>query len=518
MGLLTLGFLQQPASGQVAVAAIADDTSIPGASSVDASVPAQASPQPTALPARLSLVEGPVRVLSVPPQSTPSTASQGTLPPPPPADELFHDATANMPVLAGMQVETGDDGRAELQFDDGSIVRLTPGSAVVIESLAAGGEQLRAMRGLSYYELPEQSGGALSVQVGPDAVRVPAASLLRVDLDSTPYQVAALRGSAHVNSPGSDVGFEISMGQTATLDPASVTAYDLQPDLAASSWDAWNTDRDSAVALMAANQTNARVGNGDAASASWNDLDYYGTWYNVPGAGMAWAPDGVDANFDPYGQGAWGYYTGVGYTWISAYPWGWLPYHCGGWSYFNGFGWLWQPGGGCGGFGGVGWYPYTGVHHAPRDYRMPRGPLDPRLRARLASGVPIPRAMPLTTVERGPAFQFRQLGGSRPEPRVLPLNRNPDSAPVYAATLPVAPVGTVQAYRSGGSAFAGGGTGASPGPQAQHTAPFHMQYTPPGIVSPPTHLVAPQARAIAPAPHIEAPPAHVAAPPAARPK
>ena len=51
---------------------------------------------------------------------------------------------------------------------------------------------------------------------------------------------------------------------------------------------------------------------------------------------MAWTPSGVDANWDPFGQGNWGYYTTVGYVWISGYSWGWWPYHCGAWNWFDG--------------------------------------------------------------------------------------------------------------------------------------------------------------------------------------
>jgi hypothetical protein len=41
----------------------------------------------------------------------------------------------------------------------------------------------------------------------------------------------------------------------------------------------------------------------------------------------------------------WAFYPGAGYSWVSPYPWGWLPYHSGTWSFFPGYGWGWQPGG-----------------------------------------------------------------------------------------------------------------------------------------------------------------------------
>lgn len=420
-------------------------------------------PESTALPARLSDVEGSVTVTQSSTNQTANGASangggQAGLPPPPPADEVSQQGTMNMPVLAGMQVQTSGDGRAEVQFDDGSVARVTPQSAVQLVAIqgygSSSGEQLRAIRGLTYFEMPDGATSVMTVQAGPDRIRLGRDALVRVDMDSAPYKVAVIRGSAHFNNRASDVGFEVTAGNTATLNPDSPADYDVEQELAANSWDAWNTDRDAAAAELASGETNARVGNGDSDSAGWDDLDYYGTWYDVPGAGMAWAPDGADAGFDPYGTGAWNYYSGVGYTWVSPYPWGWLPYHCGGWSYFNNFGYMWQPGGGCGGYGGVGWYPYTGIHGAPGGYHLPGHPQSPLFRNRLGGAV-LPRSQPLVRVNRSNAFQFRELGGTRPEPRVMPLHNSGliEGESAYAPMLPVVASPRLQQYRDA----AGGG-------------------------------------------------------------
>ncbi len=452
----------------------------------------------TVLPARLSDVEGTVRVARIKP------AAAGQMPP---VGQAFRTATVNTPVLAGTEVDTGNDGRAELQFNDGNIARITPNSAVLVVKLPSGGEELRALRGLSYFEAPDSGTGVMTVAAGPVGVRLDQNSLLRLDLDETPYRIAALRGSAHVSSPTSDVGFEITNGQTAKIDPAAAGSYDVTQDVADDSWDAWNTDRDQTLAQLAESQTNARVGNGDADSPAWNDLDYYGTWYDVPGAGMAWAPDGVDADFDPYGAGAWTSYPGVGLTWVSAYPWGWLPYHCGGWSYFQSFGWGWQPGRACGGYGaGVGWYPYTGIHNAPRDYRIPL-PLDSRLRTRL-TGTPMPHPRAVI-VNRAPVYHFRSLGGARPQPRAFRLGNNiaEGGGSNIAPTLPV------------GAGFAGGRgvyqplvgapgvAGYGSGLRTNHIEGGRVFYTPQaGAITPPPHVLAAPRNAIAPPPRVLAPP------------
>jgi hypothetical protein len=46
----------------------------------------------------------------------------------------------------------------------------------------------------------------------------------------------------------------------------------------------------------------------------------------------------------PFRDGKWVWYEGLGYTWVSAEPWGWLPFHYGRWMLREGMGWFWVPG------------------------------------------------------------------------------------------------------------------------------------------------------------------------------
>jgi hypothetical protein len=525
-------------------------------------------PEPTlrsgVLPARLSDVEGAVHITAAQapaasiPDQTPSPASAQT-PPPPPPDQVPSQAAINMPVPAGTAVQTGDDGRAELQFDDGSIARIAPSSDASVGSLSTGGEQLDAQSGLTYYETPAQPSGTLAIRIGDYTVKPGADSLVRVDRDKVPSTIAVLRGTAELDA--GDGSVPLQDGQTVTLDGAQPTGYTVSSEIASLSWDAWDADRDAQMSQMASGQTNARDGSDNADAGAWNDLDYYGTWYDVPGVGEAWAPDGVSADFDPYGAGAWGYYTGIGYTWVSAYPWGWLPYHCGIWSYYDSFGWLWQPGG-CGTYGGGGWFPYTAVFNPPHNYHLPLHrplrPFDRRLRTHLG-GVPLPPLQAYQQVHRGPQFTFRALGGARPDPRPLPVQKKTDAGvPVYAETLPILPV--IPSYRDDyrygpvdGGGDTGGGYGvvpAAPGGSAairdQHVRSVYIPRTGvtprSGVVSPlperggrgdfnrepvprayePSHVEpAPRYEAPRPAPappysppppRYEAPPPHYAAP------
>lgn len=75
-----------------------------------------------------------------------------------------------------------------------------------------------------------------------------------------------------------------------------------------------------------------------------SDLNYYGAFSMVPGYGMMWQPFFTGVGWDPFMDGVWGFYPGMGYMFASAYPWGWLPYMYGNWMFIPPMGWMWQPG------------------------------------------------------------------------------------------------------------------------------------------------------------------------------
>jgi hypothetical protein len=104
-----------------------------------------------------------------------------------------------------------------------------------------------------------------------------------------------------------------------------------------------------------------------------SDLLYYGSFINTGGCGSMWQPYFASAGWSPYANGAWAYYPGAGYSWVSPYPWGWMPYHYGSWSYCQGAGWGWQPGGA---WNGLTNSPVAGGG-SPIALNPPRAPLEP---------------------------------------------------------------------------------------------------------------------------------------------
>lgn len=125
--------------------------------------------------------------------------------------------------------------------------------------------------------------------------------------------------------------------QSATFDLADSDKYKLAKNLEADPYDAWDKEQ---------SQYHDRYLSNSAYSSPYgygvSDLNYYGGFYNVPGYGMMWQPYFASAAWDPFMDGAWVYYPGFGYTWVSGYPWGWMPYYYGSWYYLPPYGWMWQ--------------------------------------------------------------------------------------------------------------------------------------------------------------------------------
>ena len=322
----------------------------------------QAAPESQVRAVRISAVEGGVKVL------------QG-------GETVFQRAELNMPVVEGMKLVTAQDGRVEVQFEDGSVARVAPNSSITLKQLSRDDDGqtitvVEADSGLTYYELNGRA-GQYTVQFGRSNIAIAPvdSTIFRIDLDQPQAELAVMHGSVHMGND-QNLSADVNTDQSVRFDPQNADEYQLVQSVAFNSWDQWNSDRDETLAAMDESESEARAGLDEPDNPAWSDLDANGDWYDVPGYGMGWTPSGVGSDWDPYGLGAWGYYSGIGYTWISGYSWGWWPYHCGSWSWFNSFGWMWFPSNcGWGGVGvGGGWYAYGTIRNVPAGYRCPRRP------------------------------------------------------------------------------------------------------------------------------------------------
>jgi hypothetical protein len=320
---------------------------------------ADSTPGPSMRAARLSGVDGQTQLL------------QGN-------QVIADQALANTPLFEGTQVATLEDGRAEIQFDDGSLARISPQSALTLGVMRGQGSaaetEISLQDGLAYFELQSGSSGNIRIRFGDGTVTANGFTILRINLDTPPGEVAVFAGDAHIER-GSAMTVDLHGGESLTLDGADPGRYNLVESIEPDSWDAWNADRDQALNAEAGVRTGATNGFADGGNPAWGDLDANGAWYSVPGQGNIWSPyDASNPGWDPYGNGYWMWTPRFGYIWVSGEPWGYLPFQCGAWNYYSGFGWGWGLGvGGCQPWwGGAGWV--INIVFAPGGYRPPLRP------------------------------------------------------------------------------------------------------------------------------------------------
>jgi len=293
---------------------------------------------------------------------------------------LADPALVNTPLFEGTQVLTSDDGRAEIQFDDGSVVRLSPNSTMTLTVLrgadGSGDAEINLAGGLGYFEWQGGNGGSkIRVRFGDSVVTTDGFTVLRINLDNPPGEIAVFSGNAHLER-GNAMSLDLHGGESVALGASDPAQYTLAESIEPDSWDTWNSDRDQALSTMATARTAAAKNLPGSNNPAWNDLDANGNWYNVPGQGSVWSPfAAASPGWEPYGNGHWMWTPRFGYIWVSGDQWGYMPFQCGAWNFYNDFGWGWAPGG-CqpwwGGAGGGGWISNIGF--APGHYRPPTRP------------------------------------------------------------------------------------------------------------------------------------------------
>jgi hypothetical protein len=349
---------------------------------------------------RLSNVEGDVRVIQ-----------DGQV--------VADPALANQPLFEGSEISTGNDGRAEIQMEDGSLARLSPNTTLAFSVLQHEGTGSRTevvlRSGLAYFELqPSTADHSLRVNYDDAFFTAGNFSVVRLANDAPPGELAVFSGTIHLER-GDALQLDIHGGESLTLDATDAGKYNLSSTIATDSWDQWNTDRDQFLNSQAADRTAATNSLKGYPSDGMSDLDANGNWYNLPGQGYVWSPydaQSAGPGWDPYGYGNWVSYPQYGYVWVSGYPWGYTPFQCGLWDYYDSFGWAWAPGTGCnawwgGGFYGGGW-GYRFGNNFPPGYHPPHRPVggpghpNPRPHGPVHSPVRGP-AMPTIAVDRRPA-------------------------------------------------------------------------------------------------------------------
>jgi len=258
----------------------------------------------------------------------------------------FENAFANLPITQGTQLRTRDNGRAEIEFEDGSTVRIIPNTTVEFSRLGLSDEgkrisAIKLVEGRAYVNWLGKSGDEFTLNFSQERVSLGQAAHFRVASSSSLSEVASLKSDLEVLGPSGAV--KVGKNRIVSFDAednddvphqSSALAKVIEQD----PYDQWD---EQSIEYHDQHAKNNSTPYGYGSS----DLSYYGAYSNLPGYGTLWQPYFVGAGWDPFMDGAWSWYPGMGYMWASAYPWGWTPYYYGNWMFVPGYGWGWQPGG-----------------------------------------------------------------------------------------------------------------------------------------------------------------------------
>jgi len=251
------------------------------------------------------------------------------------ANSDWSTATTNLPLRQGASLSVHNGSRTEIQFDDGSRLRLGSGTVVTFQTLYsdAHGEftELKFNTGLASITLVTKVSvfqldtplTSIKAQ-GPANIRIGVSKGVEVAVRKGRIECAGSQGSTILNS-----GDYVNMADNSSpLEVASLPAED--------NWDQFNDNRDTSynrpapympsnVAIMSAN------------------LDNYGSWSAHAKYGHIWRPRGMRSGWRPYQDGHWVWVDPFGWTWVGTEEWGWAPYHYGSWVH-DSYGWGWAPG------------------------------------------------------------------------------------------------------------------------------------------------------------------------------
>jgi len=281
----------------------------------------------------------------------------------------------NAPLLTDDRVATGQNSRAELQFDAANILRIGGNAEIHLAQLEYGHYQLEIARGTITYRILRPSTAAVELNTPSVSVRPAKEGTFRITVNEAgESEITARLGDVEVFTPkGSQWVYN---GQTMMArGSASDPEFQMIGAIPNDEWDRWNDSRDHAL-LQSTSDRYVPAGVYGA-----EDLDSAGVWTEIPPYGPCWHPTVVAAGWSPYSAGRWVWEPYYGWVWVSYDSWGWAPYHYGRWFFSAGVGWSWYPGvmgvrhywspavvgffgfgGGIGvgvgfGFGNVGWVP-----------------------------------------------------------------------------------------------------------------------------------------------------------------
>jgi hypothetical protein len=253
------------------------------------------------------------------------------------------EAFVNAPFLPGDRLWTDGSGRAELQFEGTTFVRVDSRGKLDFVSRDQGRRSdlvvLRLWSGGVYVHVGEgRYSPDFELETPGGVVEFLDRGVYRVDVDSGETRLTVYDGEAALDSGGRRVRVDSGERTYARRDeePERPQPFDRDGDY--DDFARWDQEREDRVAWA-----------GESERYLPEDVDYYGgeldesgSWYYEAEVGHVWRPY-VATGWQPYSNGHW-VWTSWGWTWVPYDPWGWVTFHYGRWGHSPAIGWYWIPG------------------------------------------------------------------------------------------------------------------------------------------------------------------------------
>jgi hypothetical protein len=249
------------------------------------------------------------------------------------------EASVNFPIADGDRIMTERDGRVELNFKNGTYVRV--GEISQLNVIALGLDQGKAFVHLNQLEgkiyvnhrpiTGEDSSLYIDLPYGVLSSYVP--SRFKVDLASSEARISILEGSVEFKSDGRP----ISLTQGKTLIVKERGYAEVAQLYGKDEWDRWNEARDNELFQRRYVQKYLP----SELEPYGYEMEGNGRWVYTPEYQYVWVPT-VVVGWAPFQHGHWAWRRGI-YCWVPREPWGWVPFHYGRWVHTHNHGWAWVP-------------------------------------------------------------------------------------------------------------------------------------------------------------------------------
>ena len=246
-------------------------------------------------------------------------------------------AAINTPLDVGDEVWVPEGGRAELQLNTGTYIRLDGGTALQILSMDQDSSQLYLSQGRVYVFYDAPRGSVIQVDTPDAATRAFDRAIFSVGVSATTLMLRSTRDTWSRRTGSARQGSMPAIWSPSARTPTEqIIAIGYLND-----WERWNQARDEWLYQVGQSQSVRYLPS--ELRTYYSDFDNHGTWVHVQEYGYVWTPRTyIGTGWTPYRHGRW-MWRGGDYVWVAYEPWGWAPYHYGRWAYAGGVGWCWVP-------------------------------------------------------------------------------------------------------------------------------------------------------------------------------